>query len=165
MLSLLSLLPALLPLAASSPLLLPQEQPSQLTFSTSPDPSCLASFLPSLPCLVSHHALSADDIVDLVRHVGSLSERRLVEYVHAEEGDEVQQMWITEGEKALLKLAGRRFWDVTGLVEAVEPFESELKVPPACTPGPKLMTGLGGVQVPLCFRVNYHIRRSSSNHS
>ena len=76
----------------------------QLTF-TSPDGAPASAF--SLPSLSSLN-LPAPHLASLASHIASLPEKRLVSL--AEDAEPIE---LTEGEKALLVFAGKRFVDVT----------------------------------------------------
>jgi leucyl aminopeptidase len=88
-----ALFAALLPLALAAPFgQIPLQSPGQTL---------------SLPAL-DELAISGQELLQLREYIDSLPEQRLVKFSAEDEGH-----WITEGEKALLVFAGRRFVDVT----------------------------------------------------
>jgi bacterial leucyl aminopeptidase len=88
-----TLFAALLPLGLAAPFQqIPLQSPGQAL---------------SLPAL-NELAISGHELLQLREYIESLPEQRLVKFSEEDEGH-----WVTEGEKALLVLAGRRFVDVT----------------------------------------------------
>ncbi|GAA5835825.1 hypothetical protein JCM3766R1_005859 [Sporobolomyces carnicolor] len=87
--------------------------PDQLTFSSpsivsTPRADSAQSLLSELD-LIALSSLPTDDLAQLERHILSLPEKRRVQLSH--DSDPIE---ITEGEKALLKFANKKFIDVTG---------------------------------------------------
>ncbi|GAA5917055.1 hypothetical protein JCM6882_001913 [Rhodosporidiobolus microsporus] len=92
---------------------LPLDSSSQLTFA-SPSFSSTSALVNSLELADSLAALPACHRRRLEEYVAGLPQKRLVKL--SEHGEAIQ---VTEGEKSLLVLAGKRFIDVTDEVEAV----------------------------------------------
>lgn len=106
---------ALATLSLSAPL-----APAQLPFSS---PS--TSALPPLSAL----SIPPQHLDQLLQHIASLPEKRLVQLAH-----DAAPIAITEGEKALLLIAGKRFVDVTDEVTFLSVQEAEVFPSKVSTP-------------------------------
>lgn len=91
--------------ATALPFVHQQQQPAQLAFSATPSDSIAAVHA---DLAAAAQQLPAEQLAELDEWIAALPQRRKVQLA---EGDE--PLDISEGEKALLVLAGKRFVDVT----------------------------------------------------